>query len=223
MSDFITPVSKQMTKQRAADEAYELIEGMIATLKLEPGSLIVEGELMQKTGLGRTPVREALMRLTSYGLVVSLPRRGLRVSNIELAEHLTLIETRRVLDVLIAQSVARRANPAQREAVVLYSSEMTKAAEENDLYTYMQADQALDRIMHQSCRNPSAVNAVVPLVIQCRRVWYAFQHEGDLIEGARCHAMLAQGVSKNNAELAAQGANALIDYLEHFARKIIDS
>ena len=212
-----------MTKQRAADEAYDLIENMIATLKLEPGSLIVEGELMQKTGLGRTPVREALMRLTSYGLVVSLPRRGLRVSDIELAEHLTLIETRRVLDILIAQSVARRANPIQREAVVFYSNEMTKAAEQNDLYAYMQADQALDRIMHQSCRNPSAVTAVVPLVIQCRRVWYAFQHDGDPKEGARCHALLAEGVAKNDPDTAAKGASALIDYLESFARKIIDS
>lgn len=212
-----------MTKQRAADEAYDLIENMIATLKLEPGSLIVEGELMQKTGLGRTPVREALMRLTSYGLVISLPRRGLRVSNIELAEHLTLIETRRVLDVLIAQSVARRANPAQREAVALYSAEMMKAANQDDLHAYMQADHILDRMMHQACRNPSAVAAVLPLVIQCRRVWYAFQHEGDLIEGAKCHALLAEGISKGDSELAARGANALIDYLETFARKIIDS
>lgn len=212
-----------MTKQRAADEAYDLIENMIATLKLEPGSLIVEGELMQQTGLGRTPIREALMRLTSYGLVISLPRRGLRVSDIELAEHLTLIETRRVLDVLIAQSVARRANPGQREAVMFYSEEMMKAARQDDLVAYMQADHALDRMMHQACRNPSAVAAVLPLVIQCRRVWYAFQHEGDLLEGAKCHALLAEGIRKGDSELAAKGANALIDYLESFARKIIDS
>lgn len=212
-----------MTKQRAADEAYDLIENMIATLKLEPGSLIVEGELMQKTGLGRTPVREALMRLTSYGLVCSMPRRGLRVSDIELAEHLTLIETRRVLDILIAQSVARRANPAQREAVSAYSKEMQQAAQQGDIAAYMQADQALDKIMHQACRNPSAVTAVLPLVIQCRRVWYAFQHEGDLLQGAACHARLAEGIAKANSEIAAEGANSLIDYLEGFARKIIDS
>ena len=212
-----------MTKQRAVDEAYDLIENMIATLKLEPGSLIIEGELMQKTRLGRTPVREALMRLTSYGLVVSLPRRGLRVSNIELAEHLTLIETRRALDVLITQSVARRANPTQREAIMVYSGEMMKAAQQEDLHAYMQADQALDRIMHQACRNPSAVTAVIPLVIQCRRVWYAFQYEGNLIEGARCHAILAEGIAKNDPDHAASGANAVINYLESFARKIIDS
>lgn len=212
-----------MTKQRAADEAYDLIENMIATLKLEPGSLIVEGELMQKTGLGRTPVREALMRLTSYGLVCSMPRRGLRVSDIELAEHLTLIETRRVLDILIAQSVARRANPAQREAVLAYSKEMQEAAQKGDIAAYMQSDKALDKIMHQACRNPSAVTAVLPLVIQCRRVWYAFQHEGDLLQGAACHARLAEGIAKSNPEAAAEGANSLIDYLEGFARQIIDS
>src|SRR3546814_11610863 len=84
-------------KARATELAYDAIEGLIATLQLEPGQAIVESELVERTGLTRTPIREALMRLVSGGLVEQEPRRGLRVSDIRVAEHLTLIDTRRVL------------------------------------------------------------------------------------------------------------------------------
>src|SRR5207247_2256062 len=110
---------------RAADIAYDTIESMIVTLQLKPGTPIVEAELMEITGLGRTPLREALMRMSSNGLIVQLPRRGLIVSDIEAAEHLTLIETRRVLERLIAASAARRATPQQRKEILTCAKKMT--------------------------------------------------------------------------------------------------
>ena len=83
---------RPLPKLRAADVAYDTLESMIVTLQLKPGAPIVEAELVDSTGLGRTPLREALMRMSSNGLIVQLPRRGLIVSDIEAAEHLTLIE-----------------------------------------------------------------------------------------------------------------------------------
>ena len=66
-------------KRRAADVAYDRIESLIATLVLAPDAPVVEAELAAQVGLGRTPVREALMRMISVGLIVQQPRRGLRV------------------------------------------------------------------------------------------------------------------------------------------------
>lgn len=210
-------------KQRAADIAYDVLESMIVTLQLKPGAPIVEADLVQATGLGRTPLREALMRISTNGLIVQLPRRGLIVSDIELAEHLTLIETRRVLERLIAASAARRATPQQRKDILTYAKKMVAAAKKNDLQAYMQADQGLDHVSHEACRNPSAVVAVIPQVIKCRRFWYAFQHEGDVEAGAQCHMMLARAIANGDPEAAISGAEALMDYLELFARKVIDT
>ena len=67
-------------RRRAADVAYDAIESLISTLQLEPGSQIVEAEIAERTGMGRTPVREALLRMSSIGLIVQQPRRGLLVS-----------------------------------------------------------------------------------------------------------------------------------------------
>ena len=47
-------VPRPPVKLRAADQAYEAIEGLISTLRLEPGAPIVEAELVELTQLGRT-------------------------------------------------------------------------------------------------------------------------------------------------------------------------
>lgn len=209
-------------KRRVADQAYDAIESMIATLVLKPGAPIVEAELIERTGLGRTPTREALMRLVSNGLIVQLPRRGLRVSDIWLAEQLDLVEARRVLERLISATSARRATPAQREALLACAQAMVEASERDDLAAYMDADQALDRVNHLACRNPFAVAAVVPMVIQCRRFWYAYQHQGDIKEGARRHLLLAQAIAGGEVEPAQQASDALMDYLRQFAQAVIE-
>lgn len=214
-------MQKPSNHQRAADIAYDTIENLIVTLKLQPGSPIVEAGLMEATGLGRTPLREALMRMSSNGLIVQLPRRGLIISDIAPAEHMTLLETRRVLERLIAASAARRASPPLRQQILQCGKEMVLAAQQGELGHYMQADQALDHVIHAACRNPSAVHAVVPLVIQCRRFWYAFQHEADVNQGAQLHLTLAEAVAQAQEAQAVAAADALIDYLEDLTRRII--
>ncbi|OWT70399.1 MULTISPECIES: GntR family transcriptional regulator [unclassified Achromobacter] len=209
--------------RRAADVAYDRLESMIATLQLAPGTAVAEAELSARIGLGRTPVREALLRMVAAGLIRQEPRRGLRVAAIELAEHLNVLQTRRVLEQLISGAAARRATPAQRDAILTHAARMRVAADEDDLDLYMAADQALDAVCHEACRNVSAVNAVAPLVIQCRRFWYAYRHEGDLMAGACQHGLMAEGIATGDAVVAQRGASALMDYLDAFTRKVIDA
>jgi len=209
-------------KTRATDVAYDFIENMIATLKLRSGQVIVESDLVEMTGLGRTPIREALMRFVSSGLIEQLPRRGLRVSELRVAEHLVLLDTRRALEQLIASGSSRHAAPKQRESILSCAHDMREAASQGNLDGYMNADQAFDHVIHETCRNPYAVQAVCPLIVQCRRFWYAYQYEGDLEQGAYCHSLLASGIASGNSADAIAGANALMDYLVSFTRKVIE-
>ena len=202
--------------------AYDAIEALISTLQLQPGSPVVEAEIVERTGLGRTPVREALLRMVSIGLIVQQPRRGLLVSHIDLADHLDVIQTRRVLERLLASNAARRATAPQRAAIVRCANNMMDAAARGHLDSYMHADHALHLVTHQASQTHSAVKCVAPLIVQCRRFWYAYQHEGDVTEGARAHLLLAQGIASGDEARAVAGAEQLMDYLEKFARRIID-
>src|SRR5688572_10962031 len=98
------------------DLAYLHLEEMIVTLKLAPGQVVSEGELSVATGIGRTPIREALQRLARERLVSILPRRGIIVSAIDVKSQLRLLEVRRELERFIARAAARRATEAERQA-----------------------------------------------------------------------------------------------------------
>jgi len=210
-------------KRRAADVAYETLEYLISTLQLQPGAQVVEAELVARTGLGRTPLREALLRMVSSGLIVQQPRRGLLISAIDLADHLDVVQTRRVLECLIADCSARRADQAQRRAIVQCAQRMVKAAAANRLEDYMRADSALDQVNHAASQNASAVQAVLPLIVQCRRFWYAYRHAGDLVEGAAAHLQLAEGIASADSAQAVAGAQRLSDYLHAFTQRVIAS
>ncbi|MBN9112088.1 MAG: GntR family transcriptional regulator [Pseudonocardia sp.] len=67
------------SNERAADRAYRMIRADIMSGDLEGGSRLGEANMAERYGLSRTPVREALRRLQSEGLIEALPHRGARV------------------------------------------------------------------------------------------------------------------------------------------------
>ena len=101
-------------RESLADQAYDLVERMIVTLELQPGTVFSAVELSERIGIGRTPLREALHRLAGDRLVVALPRRGMMVTEINGSEYLALLDTRRVLDALIAVRACRRRRRRRR-------------------------------------------------------------------------------------------------------------
>src|SRR5690606_20000953 len=63
-------VSTNGAKAKLTDLAYERIEEAIVTLALPPGSAISELQLSEMTGIGRTPIREAIQRLARERLIM---------------------------------------------------------------------------------------------------------------------------------------------------------
>jgi DNA-binding GntR family transcriptional regulator len=205
-----------------ADTAYERLEELIVTLKLPPGSVVTEAEIIKRIGIGRTPTREALQRLEVHRLVTPLPRHGIIIGELNVADHLSLLDTRRVLDRLIATRAARRANAEQRSAITQCASAIVLAAGSADLDKFMRIDHASDVILEAAARNPSAILATAPLHIHCRRFWYAFHQHADLVAAAGFHAALFRAVAEGDPEAAGTASDALIDYLEEFTRSTIE-
>ncbi|RMF58691.1 MAG: GntR family transcriptional regulator [Bacteroidetes bacterium] len=203
-----------------AARAYDVVEAMIVTLKLPPGHVFSEAALSRRIGIGRTPLREALQRLAAEGLVVALPRRGMMVTEIKLQDIFALLETRRVLDRLVAGQAARRATPEQREALTTCAALLRDTAARDDLDAFMRADHAGDDLLAAAARNPFAAQALAPLHTHSRRFWYQYRHEGDLGRSADLHARLLDAVAAGDPDAAVAASDALIDYLDAFARTV---
>jgi len=77
---------------------------------IQPGEYLREQTLAEEFGVSRTPVREALRKLESEGLVEAEPRQGMRVRTLDYTEVIELYEVREVHERAVARLAASKAN-----------------------------------------------------------------------------------------------------------------
>jgi len=93
----MTSAGKPQTVPQTAN-AYEMLRSEILYGDLMPGERLRVAELNARYHLGLTPIREALMRLATEGLVLNESHRGARVRETSMAEFADLMETRRSIE-----------------------------------------------------------------------------------------------------------------------------
>jgi DNA-binding GntR family transcriptional regulator len=91
-----------------SDFAYALVRNKILTLEYGPGATLNQAVLARDLGISTTPLREALRRLKSEGLVELDAHRDARVTTLSAEEARDLLEMRRALDPLAASLAAER-------------------------------------------------------------------------------------------------------------------
>jgi DNA-binding GntR family transcriptional regulator len=204
------------------DQAYLELEQQIVTLEIPPGTVVSEAQLSKRLGIGRTPTREALQRLARERLVVIMPRRGIVVSEINVQTQLQLIEVRRELERLVAQSAARRATDAQRQRFAELAQAMETCAASADGEAFLKLDREFDLLTIASARNGFIASAMALMHGLSRRFWFAFYKEvGDLAQTARLHAVVARAIAKGEREAAAAASDKLMSHIEEFARRAV--
>ena len=220
----VTAIDEARDDETLTDRAYRQIEELIVTLALPPETILSEQTLAQRLRIGRTPIREALQRLARDGLVVILPRRGILVSQINLKAQMRLLETRRELERLMARSAAERATSEETARFAAIARDMRRASDQADDMTFMRLDRALNDLVSQAARNEFAARAMGLMHGLSRRFWYQHYREaGDLPLSARLHADLAEAIAARDADKAGKASDLLIDYIESFARKTIET
>lgn len=213
-------MSEGIHKSRAA-QAYDEIEHRLVTLALAPGQLLQEQELADSLGLGRTPVREAVQRLAAQGLLRIYPRKGIQVEPLEAAAMARVLEARRVLERLLVVKAAERADQGQRQVLRELADHLEAA--EGDTAGFFRLDRALDEALSNACDNPYLVQALLPLRVHCRRLWFRFQGAPEAGEAARLHASLARAVADDPGAGAITALNGIIAILDIFQGRLAAS
>lgn len=223
-----TGITATQTQKRPKDSdtlterAYQQLEEMIVTLRLEPGQVLSEAQLAEDLGIGRTPVREALQRLASEGLVNVLPRRGVLVSEINLSRQLSLLELRREVERLCSRKAALRATADEREGFRVLADDLTTVADHRDDAGFMRLDLQFNQALVQASRNEFAERAMRRIQGLSRRFW--FQHYREVLDLERCarlHADVARAIAGADADAAADASDALMDYIVEFTRATV--
>jgi DNA-binding GntR family transcriptional regulator len=130
----------------AADRAYEYAKRAILERRYAPHELLTEGELATAVGVSRTPVREALLRLQSEGLLRLLPKRGALVLPVTAAEIADVIETRRIIETFAVRKAIASAGTDLVASLQEQLKRMSAAVRARDARAYVEAD----RDFHES-------------------------------------------------------------------------
>ena len=210
-------------KLSLADRAYNQLEELVVTLRLEPGAVLSEGVLASDLGFGRTPIREALQRLAREGLVVILPRKGILVSEINPRKQLLVLEVRRELERLMARRATMRQTEEEKARFVDIADGMEKTARDSDDISFMRFDYALNMLVSKAARNEYASRAMGLMHGMSRRFWYMhYKEAADLPLCASLHARFARAIAQGDPDEAGRASDELIDYVEAFTRATLE-
>jgi len=132
--------------ESAAERAYRHIKAGIVSRRYPPSRLLSEGQLADEVGVSRTPIREALLRLQSEGLLELLPKRGALVLPVTADEARDVIETRQIVELFaIRRAILDSSESAEVESELLATLDghieaMRTAAANRDTAGYVRAD-----------------------------------------------------------------------------------
>lgn len=127
----MTDAELQITRQSASLRILveEKLRQAIATGRFKPGQRLVERELCEMIGVGRTSVREALRQLEAEGLITSYPHKGPVVSTITYEEAAQLYTVRALLESFAGQQFAENGSAADIAMLQAAVVEFEAAAE----------------------------------------------------------------------------------------------
>lgn len=137
-----------------ADRTYVQLREDIITVKLPPGTLLREPELMRRLDMGRTPVREALLRLQRDGFVVVAPRRGTFVSQIDITDLTAIYEARAKIESWATRLAAQRLSNAERSEAKDLIAALQAHGVSGELEPLLALDRRVHRFIYRSAKNP---------------------------------------------------------------------
>lgn len=161
---------ERTAKVSRVDDAYDRLKAQILENRLPPGFQGTEVEIAERLSMSRTPVREALIRLQSEGLIELIPRRGARVLPIAPSDMREIYQLLTVLEPEAAADIARKGLDADRVAVLEAATvEMERALKQDDLDRWAAADDRFHRVLLACSENSRLAVFVNTLFDQAHR------------------------------------------------------
>jgi DNA-binding GntR family transcriptional regulator len=201
-----------------ADKAYHEIRGLIVSLALAPGAVIDERRLVERLGIGRTPVREALRRLAQERLVEVYPRRGMFVTGVDVRQLARLSEVREVLEPEAARLAAERATDADLQELVALQSELDTAGDQR----LMELDERIHRAVYRAAHNDLLEATLEQYYVLALRIWsIAIDRAHGLEEAVEAHRALLDAIQVGDGERAADTMRAHVQNFEQAMHRVL--
>lgn len=204
--------------ERASDAAYEVIRTRILDLRLAPGDVLNEQSLANDISLGRAPVREALARLAQDRFLTVIPRRGTKISELNLEDVLDMFEAREAIQCGVAYIAANKASDSDLTTLreLVDAADLARASLDSE--QFLQADHAVHMFLVHLIRNPLLQDAAERLLLHSLRFWrWYWTKTMATTEAMMTHAELLGALEDRAPERAEQAMRAHL----HASRQLV--
>jgi DNA-binding GntR family transcriptional regulator len=149
---------------------YATLQAEILSLALPPGHLLDETSLAERFHLSRSPVREALIRLASEDLVVTLPNRSTLVAPIEIASFPKYVEALDIAQRVNSRLAAQLRTPADLKNMAKRQREFEIAVKAGDHLAMSEANKNFHMAVALAGKNPDLTDFYERLLTRGRRM-----------------------------------------------------
>ena len=201
-----------------ADLAYDRLEEMIVSCRLQPGLYLSIQDLQQATGLGRTPTHQAVSRLAADTLIVIRPRHGLQISPIDLARDRTLLLLRRDLERFVVRMATSHAGATHRNQCLHLAQLLRDGGPGMTVERFNQLDRRIDQLLLDAAGEPFLANTLRPLRTISRRVGFVYhswvQPALGIGGSLPCHLDILDAVAAGRAREATAASDRLMAFCD---------
>lgn len=209
--------ARRNVREPAADQAYAVIRSRILELTYAPHDALSETRLATEFEISRTPVREALKRLESEGLVEVRPQQGTFVSEIRRDLVMDAQYARSALECALVADAARLRSEEDLHALEFNLASQVRAAERQDFDLLFKLDEEMHKQIAAAAGRKAVWNVIADIKIhmdRARKLSLKPYHVPTLIEQ---HRAIFDALRKSDERHA---VNAMKDHLsfvvEHF-------
>ena len=172
---------------------------------LRPGQRLDEVGLARRFGASRTPVREALSRLTAQGILVQGERRGVFVAEYSREELSQIFEAMHEIEAACARIAAQRLTLLSRSEIEAAQAACVAAAESGDRSRYLRANEEFHLAIYRATGNPY----IAEIASEFRRRTgpfraKKFETRDDLLASARSHQGLIDDIFSEDSATASR-------------------
>ena len=154
----------------ASGTAFTWLRDEILSGRMRPGQALSENEIAQRLGVSRTPVREAIIRLESEGLLVVRPQVGTTVAPIDVDTVSDVQFMREAIECRTVALAAQRASPADAKELRANLKEQARVAARGDHAAFVPLDDGMHRKLVAMAGRPRVWRTVEDAKAQLDRV-----------------------------------------------------
>ncbi len=194
--------SELSEKKTRVDDAYLRLKQAIRSSALSPNEQLTEPEIASRLGMSRTPVREALIRLSSDGLVRLIPRRGALILPVSKQDMEEIYDILMALEPAAAAKLAAR-NPSEAELAPLRQAveAMEAAIDAGELTQWAEADDQFHDAFLKLQGNGRIVEMVSTLNDQAHRARMMTLNARPIpVQSTKEHREILDNLSSGNAQ-----------------------